>query len=117
MAFIPVSAPLFVLAFPLDRNNSGLKILRRLGGSIPRLGAMPMYWRWPLQFYLPFSANVIFVGSLKPLTYHIKLNKKKDRSVDASILLRRGNKIIMECRGRGRPGRERRGEGKRGNSL
>jgi hypothetical protein len=30
----------------------------------------------------------------------MKLKKKEDQSVDASILLRRGNKIIMESRGR-----------------
>jgi hypothetical protein len=31
---------------------------------------------------------------------HMKLNKKEDQSVDASILLRRWNKIIMGGRGR-----------------
>jgi hypothetical protein len=29
-------------------------------------------------------------------TKHMKLKKKEDRSVDASVLLRRGNKIPME---------------------
>jgi hypothetical protein len=40
---------IFVPAFPLDRNNSGLKILRWVDGSIPQLGTMPIYWRWSLQ--------------------------------------------------------------------
>jgi hypothetical protein len=40
------------------------------------------------------------------LTDHMKLNKKEDQSVDASILLRRGNKIITGGRGRKGPGRE-----------
>jgi len=44
----------------------------------------------------------------------MKLKKEEDQSVDASVLLRRGNKIIMEGRGRERPGRERGGGGKRG---
>jgi hypothetical protein len=29
------------------------------------------------------------------LTNHMKLKKKEDQSVDASILLRRGNKILL----------------------
>jgi hypothetical protein len=41
-----------------------------------------------------------------------KPNKKEDPSEDASILLRRGNKIIMGARGREGPGWER-GEGRR----
>jgi hypothetical protein len=31
------------------------------------------------------------------LTDHRKLKKKEDRTVDASVLLRRGNKIITGC--------------------
>ena len=31
MAFLSISAPLFLPVFPLDRNNSGLKILRWVG--------------------------------------------------------------------------------------
>jgi hypothetical protein len=34
MAFPSVSVPFFVSAFPLDRNNSGLKILRWVGCPI-----------------------------------------------------------------------------------
>ena len=36
----------------------------------------------------------------KQLTDHMKLNNKQDQSVDASVLLRKGNKIIMGERGR-----------------
>jgi hypothetical protein len=42
------------------------------------------------------------------------LKKKEDQSVDASILHRRGNKLITQGRGRKRPGRQIKGEGKRG---
>ena len=41
------------------------------------------------------------------LTDHMKLNKKEGQSVDASIPLRRRNRIIMRGRGREGPGRER----------
>ena len=41
MAFLLVSAPLFVLAFLLDRNNYGLTFLRWVGGPIPQLGLDP----------------------------------------------------------------------------
>jgi len=44
----------------------------------------------------------------------MKLNKREDQGVDASILLRRGNKIIMGGRGREGPWRERGGRGKGG---
>jgi len=43
----------------------------------------------------------------------MKLKKKEDQSIDASVLLRRGNKIITGDRGREKAGRER-GRGKRG---
>jgi hypothetical protein len=43
----------------------------------------------------------------------MKLKKKEDQSVDASILLRRENKIIMEEMGRDLGGREE-GKGNRG---
>ena len=44
----------------------------------------------------------------------MKLKKKKDQNVDASVLLRRGNKIVIEGRGRkDLRGREER-EGKMG---
>ena len=41
------------------------------------------------------------------LTDHMKLDKKEDQSVDASILLRRRNKIITGGRRREDTGRER----------
>jgi hypothetical protein len=41
--FPSVSAPFFDPVFPLDRNNSGLKTLRLVDGSIPQLGAMSIY--------------------------------------------------------------------------
>jgi hypothetical protein len=47
------------------------------------------------------------------LTDYMKLNKKKCKSVDAFIPLRRGNKIITRCREREGPGRERCWQGKR----
>jgi hypothetical protein len=48
------------------------------------------------------------------LTDHMKLKTMEDQSVDASVLLRRVNKIITGDRGREEPGREREGEVKRG---
>jgi hypothetical protein len=39
-------------------------------------------------------------------TDHMKLKKKEEQSVNASILHRRGNKIIIGGRGREGPGRE-----------
>ena len=38
---------------PLDRNNSGLKILRWVGGSIPQPGAMPKLWIWSIEVLSP----------------------------------------------------------------
>ena len=45
---------------------------------------------------------------MKQLTEHVKL-KKEDQRVDASVLLRRGNKIIKESRGWEGLGRQRKG--------
>ena len=47
-------------------------------------------------------------------TNHMKLKKKENESVYASILLRRGNKIITEDRGRKVPGGREVREGKKG---
>ena len=44
------------------------------------------------------------------LSDHVKLKKEEDQSVDASVLLRRGNKIIMGDRGWEGLGRERGGK-------
>jgi hypothetical protein len=41
MALPSVFASVFV--FPLDRNISGLKTLKWVGGPIPQPGAMPIY--------------------------------------------------------------------------
>ena len=47
-------------------------------------------------------------------TDHMELRMKEDQGMHASILLRRGNKIITRGRGREGPGRERGREGKKG---
>ena len=49
MPFLLVFDPLFVPAFPLERNNSGLKILRWVSGPIPQPGAVPIHWKWFLH--------------------------------------------------------------------
>ena len=51
------------------------------------------------------------------LTDHMKLKKKKDQCVDASILHRKGNKIIMGGRGRNGPGMETVGCREEGDSI
>ena len=53
MAFTSVSAPFLSLSFLWGKNNSGLKISTWLGGPIPQLGAMPIYWRLSLQVLSP----------------------------------------------------------------
>jgi hypothetical protein len=45
----------FVPVFPLDRSISGLKTLRWVGGPIPQLGTMPIYWRWSPLFCVRFG--------------------------------------------------------------
>ena len=44
-------------------------------------------------------------------TDHVKLKKKKDQSVDASVLLRKENEILMGGRGYERFGKKRGGGG------
>ena len=57
-AFPSVFAPIFVSAFLLDRDNSRLTFLRWVNGTIPQLGAVPIYMKWSLPvLYPPFSAN------------------------------------------------------------
>ena len=46
-------------------------------------------------------------------TDHMKLKRKEDQRVDASVLLRRGNKIIKGSRGWEGLGRKRRGGGEK----
>jgi hypothetical protein len=53
MSFLSVSAPFIVPVFPMDRNNSGLKILICVGSPIPQLVPVPIYWRWFLQVLFP----------------------------------------------------------------
>ena len=45
---------IFVPAFPLDRDDSGLKHFRWVGGPIPPLGALSIYWRRSLQVLSPY---------------------------------------------------------------
>jgi hypothetical protein len=71
MAFHSVSAPSFVSAFPLYRNNSGIKFFIWMDGPIPQLGAMPMEMvstgsTSPLLGILP---NVLPFASWRPLVY------------------------------------------------
>jgi len=60
MAFSPVSAPIFVSVFPLDKSNSGLKFWRWMGDLIPQLGAMPNHWIWSLQVLSPCKSHAIY---------------------------------------------------------
>jgi hypothetical protein len=48
---------------------------------------------------------------------HTDCNKKEGPSLDGSILLRRGKKIITRCRGRERSGLESGGRGENGNKI
>jgi hypothetical protein len=64
MAFPSIFFPFFVSAFLLDRNNSGLKILRWMGGPSPQLGAMTMYWIWILQVLSLLCLVVCLMASL-----------------------------------------------------
>jgi hypothetical protein len=53
-------------AFPLDKNNYGLKFLRWVCDPHPSSGGLPIYWSWTLQVLSPLlgiSANVNPVGS------------------------------------------------------
>jgi len=53
MAFPSASAPFFLPALPLDKNNSVLKTLRWVDGPIPQLGAMSIFWRRSHQVLSP----------------------------------------------------------------
>jgi hypothetical protein len=50
---------IFVPAFSLDRNNSGLKILRWVDGPIPRFGTKKIY-----------LLEVISAGSISPAVWY-----------------------------------------------
>jgi hypothetical protein len=79
MAFPSVSALLFVPAFPSDRSNSGLSILRWVGGLIPQLGAVPNLWIWSLLVLFPFCwvfqllSSPLGTGNLL-LSWHLELS-------------------------------------------
>ena len=53
MAISSVSDPFFVPAFPLERNHSGLKILRWVDGPFLQLWSLTMHWMWSLQVQNP----------------------------------------------------------------
>jgi hypothetical protein len=73
MAFPSVSTPLFVPVFPLDRNNSGLKFWRWVGGPIPQLGSCALSLGMVLtgspSTLWSISANVIPMGSWEALPF------------------------------------------------
>jgi hypothetical protein len=56
--------PIFSPVFLLDKNISGLKILRLVGGPIPQPGAMPIFWRWSLQILSPLCCGFRLKSSL-----------------------------------------------------
>ena len=70
MVFSSDSTLLFILCYPVDRNNSRLKILRWVGGSIPQPGAMPKLWIWsievlsPLWWVFQLMSSLLGPGSL-----------------------------------------------------
>jgi hypothetical protein len=55
MAFLSVSAPLFVPVFLFNRRNSRLIFLRYVGGPIPQPGAATIHWIWSLQVLSPLA--------------------------------------------------------------
>ena len=61
----------FVPVFPLDRDNSGLKFLRWVGGPIPQLEAhaypLDMVSTGSISSLLGITTNVIPFGSWEPL--------------------------------------------------
>jgi hypothetical protein len=79
MAFSLVSAPLFVPAFPLGRNNSVLIFLRWVDGPIPQLSALLNLWIWSLQVLFPLCwALQLMSFTLGPesllLSWHLRLS-------------------------------------------
>jgi hypothetical protein len=70
----------FVPVFSLDRNNPELKILRWVDGTIPHLGAVPIYWYGLYRFYLSFfcvfqpMSSLVGPGSLL-LPWHLGLSR------------------------------------------
>jgi hypothetical protein len=67
MAFVSVSVHFFVPVFPLDRNDSGLKILRWPHSSIGgHADLLEVASTGSISSLLLISANVIPVGSWEP---------------------------------------------------
>ena len=72
MVFPSISARCFIPLFPLDRSNSGLKILRSAGGTILQTGHFITsgYGLYSFSSHLlGISANIISVGCWEPLAF------------------------------------------------
>ena len=72
----PIIQPLFhffVPIFPLDRNKSGLKFLRKLGDSIPQLRAVPLYCMWSLKVLSPCHCVLWLMSSHQVLGAFVSL--------------------------------------------
>jgi hypothetical protein len=71
MAFLSVSAPLFVPAFPFVRRNSGLTFFRWVDGPIPQMGGsaypLDIVSTGSVSLLLGISAKVLTVGSWESL--------------------------------------------------
>jgi hypothetical protein len=62
---LSVSVPLFLVpVFPLDRNISGLKMLRCVGGTIPQLGAYLLEVVSPFCWVFQLKSSPLAPGSL-----------------------------------------------------
>ena len=58
---------LFIPAFPFDRRNSGLVLVRWEGVSIPQMKTVPIYWMWSLHFlYLLCWVFQVMLSLLSP---------------------------------------------------
>jgi len=78
MALPWVSAPHFVLVFPLDRSRSGLKSWRWVGGPITQTRTWPNLWIWSLQVLPTFCWVFQLISSLLGpgrllLSWHLEL--------------------------------------------
>lgn len=78
---------IFLLAFLLDRKNSGSKILKVEGGPIPLPEVLSIYWRWSLQvpsphcwafqqgsFLLWLGRHAWSLGTYRPVQLHISIH-------------------------------------------
>ena len=61
------------IGWPFFQSLLHLKFLRGIGGSIPHLRSMSIYWRWSHQLLFPhclgISVNVISILYWKPLSF------------------------------------------------